>query len=182
MRKNYLPHYDQRREYESPLNEYRVAMGLTHNELSNLSGVPKTTICGLASGMLSPIHEGGKHKGQPKQAAKKLALALDVSFEDLFPRYFCRIDPQHNFTDEQIQDLVGARPIDGIAHFEDMEYVQRILSHLTPRQEYVTIRRIFEECSLSEIAKDLFVGIERIRQIEAKAIRKLRRYYQVMEG
>ena len=55
----YMPHYDTAREYESPIHEYRVAMGLTIKELVLQSGVQQATISALANGSLSPLVEKG---------------------------------------------------------------------------------------------------------------------------
>ena len=58
------------------------------------------------------------------------------------------------------------------------EQTRRILSTLTPREEKVLRMRfgIGEESdhTLEEVGKDFNVTRERIRQIEAKALRKLR--------
>lgn len=47
-------------------------------------------------------------------------------------------------------------------------------SDLTEREKYVLIQRIFNEKTLAEVGKKAGVTRERIRQIEAKAYRKLR--------
>lgn len=58
------------------------------------------------------------------------------------------------------------------------EVIRVVIATLTPREERV-IRMRFgigekEDHTLEEVAQDFFVGRERIRQIEAKALRKLR--------
>ena len=47
-------------------------------------------------------------------------------------------------------------------------------SDLTEREKYVLIQRIFNEKTLVEVGKEAGVTRERIRQVEAKAYRKLR--------
>jgi RNA polymerase primary sigma factor len=50
----------------------------------------------------------------------------------------------------------------------------KILATLSRREEMVIRMRFFNRMTLEQIGVTLFVGRERIRQIEAKALRKLR--------
>ena len=56
------------------------------------------------------------------------------------------------------------------------------LETLTPREQYVLVSRFglgCEEQTLEEISEDIDVTRERVRQIEAKALRKLRKPYHI---
>jgi hypothetical protein len=52
-----LPRYDYRKEYESPIHEYRVAAGLTIKDLATLARVNAAIVCSLANGSLAPVAE-----------------------------------------------------------------------------------------------------------------------------
>ncbi len=73
----------------------------------------------------------------------------------------------------------GATPPDANVHRTERDKeVDRILEHLTPREQLV-IRLRFgigydEPCTLEQVGQSLSVTRERIRQIEAKALKKLR--------
>ena len=63
----------------------------------------------------------------------------------------------------------------------NQEQVKKIIEHaldsLTERQAMVIKKRFFDELTLDEIAGELKLSTERIRQIESKAIRNLRKRY-----
>lgn len=77
-----------------------------------------------------------------------------------------------------IEDKKVINPSDAIANLNLAEQTRRVLSTLTPREEKVLRMRfgIGEESdhTLEEVGQDFNVTRERIRQIEAKALRKLR--------
>ena len=69
-------------------------------------------------------------------------------------------------------------PQDAVINLNLSEQTRRILSTLTPREEKVLRMRFGigekSDHTLEEVGKDFDVTRERIRQIEAKALRKLR--------
>jgi RNA polymerase primary sigma factor len=77
-----------------------------------------------------------------------------------------------------IEDKKIVNPMDSIVYKNLSEQTQGVLSTLTPREEKVLRLRfgIGEKAdhTLEEVGKDFDVTRERIRQIEAKALRKLR--------
>jgi RNA polymerase primary sigma factor len=77
-----------------------------------------------------------------------------------------------------IEDKKVISPHDAIASINLAEQTRRVLATLTPREEKVLRMRfgIGEESdhTLEEVGQDFNVTRERIRQIEAKALRKLR--------
>ena len=77
-----------------------------------------------------------------------------------------------------VEDKGQASPADDIISDELMKELNEVLSILAPREEKV-LRMKFgigesKRYSLEEIAKQLNINRERVRQIEAKALRKLR--------
>ena len=87
--------------------------------------------------------------------------------------------------DKVISSLIGAREIDPeLAEILKVE-INKVLAALTPREEKV-LRIYFgigekTDHTLEEIAQDFDVTPERIRQIKAKALKKLRRWHSRKE-
>jgi RNA polymerase primary sigma factor len=77
-----------------------------------------------------------------------------------------------------IEDKKFMLPSDAAVSFNLAEQTRKVLATLTPREEKVLRMRfgIGEKAdhTLEEVGKDFTVTRERIRQIEAKALRKLR--------
>jgi RNA polymerase primary sigma factor len=77
-----------------------------------------------------------------------------------------------------IEDKKVLSPSDAVINFNLAEQTRRVLTTLTPREEKVLRMRfgIGEKAdhTLEEVGRDFDVTRERIRQIEAKALRKLR--------
>lgn len=84
--------------------------------------------------------------------------------------------------DAQIKDFIENEdefsPSDTVAGNDLKEHVREVLKTLTPREEKVLKMRfgidVASEHTLEEVGKDFSVTRERIRQIEVKALRKLR--------
>lgn len=81
---------------------------------------------------------------------------------------------------EYAYDLADDAPDaeDVVATAELKKVVTEVLSTLKPREEYVLRKRfgigLAKEYTLEEVGQEFCVGSERIRQIEAKALRKLK--------
>ena len=77
-----------------------------------------------------------------------------------------------------IEDKTAVSPIDSVISTSRREEVQRVMKTLTPREEEVLAKRFGvgdgTEHTLEEVGRILNVTRERIRQIESKALRKLR--------
>jgi len=118
------PRINPRVEYESPINEYRVASGLTHRELSAQTNVPMTTIGALANGMLSPVKEDGS--GHLRKSAQKLCEFFEVGPEELFPRYICSLNRSYKF-DLQPYETWSERAADNFAEQLESRDLARLL-------------------------------------------------------
>ena len=72
----------------------------------------------------------------------------------------------------------GASPVEAAIRGNLGELTRKVLATLTPREEQILRMRfgigLKTDCTLEEVGKLFAVTRERIRQIEAKALRKLR--------
>ncbi|MCK9543902.1 MAG: RNA polymerase sigma factor RpoD [Novosphingobium sp.] len=90
--------------------------------------------------------------------------------------------PVGDSEDAYIKDFIEGEndfsPADTVANTDLKERVREVLKTLTPREEKVLKMRfgidVASEHTLEEVGKDFSVTRERIRQIEVKALRKLR--------
>lgn len=87
-------------------------------------------------------------------------------------------DSEDAFIKDFIENENELSPADTVASNDLKERVREILKTLTPREEKVLKMRfgidVASEHTLEEVGKDFSVTRERIRQIEVKALRKLR--------
>ncbi len=87
-------------------------------------------------------------------------------------------DSEDAFIKDFIESENDTSPADTVANSDLKERVREVLKTLTPREEKVLKMRfgidVASEHTLEEVGKDFSVTRERIRQIEVKALRKLR--------
>lgn len=87
-------------------------------------------------------------------------------------------DGEDAFIKDFIENENEFSPIDSVANNDLKNRVREVLKTLTPREEKVLKMRfgidVASEHTLEEVGKDFSVTRERIRQIEVKALRKLR--------
>jgi RNA polymerase primary sigma factor len=87
-------------------------------------------------------------------------------------------DSEDAFIKDFIESETDLSPADAVASNDLKERVREVLKTLTPREEKVLKMRfgidVALEHTLEEVGKDFSVTRERIRQIEVKALRKLR--------
>lgn len=158
------------------------------------SGVHCHTIYGLLSLSLSPVIKDGTYR----PAAQKLADFFRMLPEDLFPASLYELNLprvlEREYSSEVILKRLTCREAmalpapDGFKTIEEEERdaaIRKVLKTLTPREEKVLTMRFglgeggssvysLANASLEDIAQALNVSRERIRQVEAKALRKLR--------
>lgn len=84
--------------------------------------------------------------------------------------------------DTELEDFIGDKnnpsPFSGTVKNEATEYIQRVLKTLTAKEEKVIRMRfgigVDRDHTLEEVGRHLSITRERVRQIEAKALRKLK--------
>ena len=157
------------------LQQLRKEAGLSQADLCRELQISQTQYSALERGAISPIGSGR----QWITAAVRLSEYFGMSEDMLFPKY-ARLELMEP---QKLTEVIDSRMhYDGMNSFVDSiglaEKVRKVLSTLTPREEKVLRMRfgIGEKSDhfLEEIAQDFGVQRERIRQIEAKALRKLR--------
>jgi RNA polymerase primary sigma factor len=87
-------------------------------------------------------------------------------------------EEEDSYLGDFIEDKKLINPADAVMNINLSEQTRKVLSTLTPREEKVLRMRFGigekSDHTLEEVGQDFFVTRERIRQIEAKALRKLR--------
>ncbi|MFL5814390.1 MAG: RNA polymerase sigma factor RpoD [Bdellovibrionia bacterium] len=87
-------------------------------------------------------------------------------------------EEEDSYLGDFIEDKKIINPADAVMNINLSEQTRKVLATLTPREEKVLRMRFGigekSDHTLEEVGQDFFVTRERIRQIEAKALRKLR--------
>ena len=129
------------------------------------------------------LHEIGREPG-PEELAEKLGMPLEkvrkvlkiakepISLETPIG------DEEDSHLGDFIEDKAAVIPLDAAIQANLREATTRVLSSLTPREERVLRMRfgigMNTDHTLEEVGQQFNVTRERIRQIEAKALRKLK--------
>lgn len=177
-------------------HEARIRAGLTQQSLADLIGISMATIVHYENFGAYPIAPDNK-SGRGKRfswIAEKIEKILKTPYEVLFPEEYRRaIDKKLGKPIHAIQEflelpesyveknLTLPDPADIYDMKELKEKVGDTLALLTGREARVLKMRFGlgggDEYSLVEVGRQLKVTHERIRQIEAKALRKLKHPY-----
>ena len=165
---------------ESTLSKYRIQKGYTEQQLAELTGTSQMLINGLSTGRIAPIRFNTT--GGVRPVVADLELILGVSAAKLFPAYICEIPDENavdgqswtgEYTNTASQDLA-----DSFGRFHDENEKRKSLMTeirgLPSRYKIVIVERFYGGKTLEEIGKIFNVGSERIRQMEKKAMRRLR--------
>jgi RNA polymerase primary sigma factor len=120
----------------------------------------------------------------PEELAKKLGMPLEkvrsilkIAKEPLSLETPIGEEGESNLGDS-IEDKNAIQPIDAMIRSNLRETTTRVLASLTPREERIVRMRfglgLNSDHTLEEVGQQFSVTRERIRQIEAKALRKLK--------
>ena len=129
------------------------------------------------------LHELGREP-TPEELAKKLQMPLEKvrKVMKIAKEPISLETPVGDEEDSQLGDFIEDKtailPLDSAIQGNLKEITSRVLAILTPREERVLRMRfgigINTDHTLEEVGKQFKVTRERIRQIEAKALRKLK--------
>ena len=168
---NHLPCQRDDREKESLIGEHRVVMGLTVIEFCKYAKITISEYNALSNGMMSPVYERGD--GGIKKSAYNVCVFLGKPPEDVFPRYFCKLDGNNDLTEDQVIYLSHSQ-IEEQKDIEIKKLVRRAVDSLDEMSSRVIRMRFFEGLTLDEIGRHFCISRERVRQIESRALRMLR--------
>jgi transcriptional regulator with XRE-family HTH domain len=168
------PRTDETKDWENNLGKIRVEEGYTAKRLAEEVGCSMGFIGMLQSGMTAPIYEHGITYGQPKPLVLKICKVLNANLSQLFPRDICDIRRWTALTSDQILGITHSRLPRDIDDMFLRELIERTLLTLRKRERLTMRLRFWLGLTLEEVAAIFGTTRERIRQIEHKALRKLR--------
>lgn len=168
----------------------REALGLTATAAAELAGISLSQWIEYENLKASPVSRAKNANPDVsmwRESARKLATALGEDCEYLFPESLARISsPSKTYQVDSGRLFVALSEARGLAteqpvdRLEICDQVTKLLAagNLTERETKIVVERFGlgddQGRTLSAIGEDLDLSKDRIRQIEAKAIRKLR--------
>jgi len=171
------------------LSKMRQAGMSTAAELSRATGVGQTDIGEYLRLLESPYRA---QTGELKRSAEKLCDYFGCIIEELFPReHLYRPMTSNRYEADISADKLGIlcglrEPIalEDLADSED-EQGQRFnvlfkIAELNPHEQAIINSRFVDELGLEQSGAKIGVSKERARQIEMKALRKLRKFGSVI--
>lgn len=121
-----------------------------------------------------------------------LAIALNVPIDDIFPEEFDiaydKLRPLSRRTDisfehlelnnAEVLQLESPITVDDLGEAISSKLLyEKGYKQLSPREQKILHNRFFEKKTIEEVGQEFGVTSERIKQIEKKAIEKLREFY-----
>lgn len=143
------------------------------SEFCRQNDLHATVICSIISFTRSPILDTGDWSSM----VYDLSSALRCEPEDLFTEKQKRIIAKKRtaevcVTEQELQRIPSRDDLHVSA--QNKEQVANLLKFLPPREKEVIEKRYFQDMTLDEVGNDIRVTRERVRQIEAKALRRIR--------
>lgn len=147
-------------------------------------GISETNeINGLIAMTISPFYKVGKNKNNWREIVILMADFFKVMPYDLFNERQLNSQRKKNYietsiSDIEIENLILGNNINNknqLENVENEEYVKYLLknSNLNYRENKVLQLRYYENNTLEEVADELEVSRERVRQIEKNGLRKM---------
>ncbi len=188
------------------MNDYRVKITIRNErllaamegmgyksvaEFSRNQGLNGIKVRGIFSGKIPPLDR----EGNPKELTKEILEILNLTIEKAFTEKQLKGFKKHTFEvkieEEKLLQIISPAKNQEIKVIEQevKSKLSEILSTLTPREEKILRMRfgigMDTDHTLEEVGLKFFVTRDRIRQIEARALRKLKhpsRSKQLMEA
>lgn len=157
--------------------EAMKALGIENaSQLAKRAGISPSQIGLLLNLRVSPFN---KKTGMVRITVKKIADALGVMPEEMFTdtQGIGIADNVRHFmlAEHEVKQIIN-RTENEPERLLELKEVSRLFEHpnLTRREKYVLHRRFVEDKTVNEVGKEMNVSGTRVRQIEAKALRKIR--------
>ena len=188
------------------MNDYRVKITIRNErllaamegmgyksvaEFSRSQGLNGVKVNEIISGKITPLDR----EGNPKELTKEILEILNLTIEKAFTEKQLKGFKKHTFEvkieEEKLLQIISPAKNQEIKVIEQevKSKLSEILSTLTPREEKILRMRfgigMNTDHTLEEVGRKFFVTRDRIRQIEARALRKLKhpsRSKQLMEA
>jgi hypothetical protein len=116
--------------------------------------------------------------GDWKQSAYDISSAVGLEPEEIWPAYMRQVSMKTNTVSlDMTLDQVGELIESGENSLSIRLSAMKLLNSdcLTDRYRRILEKRLFEDKTLSEVAKEENVSVERIRQMEVKSLRAIHR-------
>ena len=174
------------------MNEYSVKVSVRNNliiQRMKQLGIPSQTALGDISGLgQAVVNQYVNMKRRPTDAwsgewtdnAFTLSAALQTEPEYLWTEKQRGMALERNsreisMSEDAVMQLANGQGTEQIVQgVLDAEAVSRAIQTLDEREQKVITGRFFEDKTLDELASDFGISRERIRQIEVRAMRKLK--------
>jgi DNA-directed RNA polymerase sigma subunit (sigma70/sigma32) len=157
------------------LKEIRLERGLTQEKLAMAIGVNVVAITQIETGCRRAVLRNMKVTALAEKCCKFLGLRVqDIWLDQLMD---CLPDDTPSLPESDCsiyQVSIEDNPETILMKKEMQHIITKLLLCLTPREETVIRMRIYHDKKLEEVGVLLGRSRERIRQIEAKAFRKMR--------
>jgi RNA polymerase primary sigma factor len=177
------------------MNDYRVKITIRNErllaamegmgyksvaEFSRNQGLNSVKVREIFSGKIPPLDR----EGNPKELTKEILEILNLTIEKAFTEKQLKGFKKHTFEvkieEEKLLQIISPAKNQEIKVIEQevKSKLSEILSTLTPREEKILRMRfgigMNTDHTLEEVGRKFFVTRERIREIEGKALRKLK--------
>ena len=170
------------------LKSRRVARGMTGADVAEAAGMSHYTYSGLECMRVAPMSPA---TGKWRPSARRLCVYYQCEPEELFPMGDALEQPvlRKTVSDDQMrlicnrtERLTYQEPLDVVAEEDEADDLRAWVATLDAREQEVVNQRYGLDGgggrSLKEIGDDLGYTKERMRQVEAKAIRRLQNRYE----
>ena len=170
-------------------DEFRVSVKVRNNLLltaiersyktvrlaSEASGVAITTVYALINMLLSPMDSQKQWRTSVLNLCDTIGVLPDEVFAESQYEALATNRAEFNAGMADIARLMEIKtPLQLLEAKGSHDALDSLLKTLTPREEKILRMRLFDETTMRECGKQFGCSPERIRQIEAMALRKLR--------